>query len=308
MDPLARPIEPAQDRRMAVILSGLATTALALLAVWALDHFTEDFHVMGWYANYILPIGALLVGLVASSGYGVASWVTGEKITKSLLWTVVLLQIGAYFVGQYIEFRGFGLQYEDGTPVGFLTYFDFAARSFAWQKDDGSSGEPLGVWGYAFRLLEIAGFCAGSIIAPFAMKALPYCDSCRTYMKSRDTGLLPASIKAEKIRKKDVAAQATHQAAQEEAFQRGTTLLATAGDKAHGGDLDGFRALFAEHAPQKKEIEKLPARIAVSVVGCPKCRSGYLLGTLRTGQGKQLQTQEIGRRDLSPDFVRAVSA
>jgi hypothetical protein len=307
MDSMARPIEPAQDRRMVVILGGLATTALALLAVWALDHFTDDVHVMGWYANYVLPVGALLVGLVASSGYGVASWATGEKITKSLLWTVLLLQIGAYFVGQYIEFRGLGLHYKDGTPVGFLTYFDFAARAFAWKKDDGTSGEPLGIWGYAFRLLEIAGFCAGSLIAPLAMKALPYCDSCRTYMKSRDAGLLPASVKAEKIRKMDGAAQSDYHASQEEAFQRGTTLLATAGDKASRRDVDGFRALFAEHAPQKKEIEKLPTRIAVSVVGCPKCHNGYLLGTLRTGQGKQLKTRKLGRSALSPDFVRAVN-
>lgn len=307
MEPRAYSIEPERDRRLVVILGGLATTALALFAVWALDHFTEDFHVMGWYANYVLPIGALLVGLVASSGYGIASWASGEKITKSLLWTVLGLQVVAYFVGQYIEFRGLGLHYDDGTPVGFLTFFDFAARSFAWQKNDGSAGEPLGIAGYAFRLLEIAGFCGGSLIAPLLMKALPYCDSCRTYMKSRDAGLLPASIKAENIRKKDVAAQATHQAAQEEAFQRGANLLGMAADKAHGGDLHGFRALFAEYAPKKREIEKLPARIAVSVVGCPKCRNGYLLGTLRTGHGKHVQTQELGRRNLRPDFVQAVN-
>ena len=76
-----------------VLLSGLISTALALLAVYILDTKTEDFHVMGWYANYVIPIGAILVGVVASSGYGLASWLSGVKITRSLLWTVLVLNL-----------------------------------------------------------------------------------------------------------------------------------------------------------------------------------------------------------------------
>jgi hypothetical protein len=52
----------------------------ALVGVYLLATNTKDFNIMGWYANYVLPIGALLVGLVASSGYGIASWITGQKI------------------------------------------------------------------------------------------------------------------------------------------------------------------------------------------------------------------------------------
>src|SRR5262249_50527370 len=79
-----------------VLLAGLATTVLALVGVYVLDVIAPDFHIMGWYANYILPAGALIVGMVASSGYGLASWFSGIKITSKLLWIVLVLQLGAY--------------------------------------------------------------------------------------------------------------------------------------------------------------------------------------------------------------------
>ena len=192
--PSVQPLAPGRDASVTVLLSGLATTALALVGVYLLSTNTDDFNIMGWYANYVLPIGALIVGFVAASGYGIASWRTGQKITRRLLWTVLAFQVVAYFVSQYIEFHSLGLQYNDGTPVGFLTYFDFAARAFSWQQKDGTAGSPLGVWGYAFRLLEIVGFCGGSLAVPLLLRAVPYCESCQSYMKTKEAGLLPASV------------------------------------------------------------------------------------------------------------------
>src|SRR3974390_2762117 len=100
------PINVREERSyLPVILSGLATTALALLGVYVLDVTAEDFHIMGWHADYVLPVGAVIVGVVASSGYGLASWFSGVKITKGLLWIVLGLQLLAYFAAQYVEFK-----------------------------------------------------------------------------------------------------------------------------------------------------------------------------------------------------------
>src|SRR5438105_15575156 len=60
-----------------VLLCGLATTALTLLGVYALNRVAPDFNIMGWYANKILPMGSMLVGIAASSGYGIAAWPSG---------------------------------------------------------------------------------------------------------------------------------------------------------------------------------------------------------------------------------------
>src|SRR5882762_1919210 len=190
-----------------VLISGLVTTGLALLGVYLLDTKTEDFHIMGWYANYILPVGALIVGVVASSGYGVGSWLSGIKITRGLLLAVLALQLAAYFAAQYIEFASHHLVHRNGKAVGFFEYFDFAARSFAWKKHDGSGGEPLGLWGYAFRGLEIVGFAAGGLLVPALLSKAPYCESCRRYMRTRQLGLVPGSVPAKKVKKSDLAGQ-----------------------------------------------------------------------------------------------------
>jgi len=302
-----QPVAPGRDARVTVLLSGLATTALALVGVYLLSTNVDDFNIMGWYANYVLPIGPLIVGFVAASGYGIASWVTGQKITRNLLWTVLALQVAAYFVGQYIEFHSLGLQYNDGTPVSFFTYFDFAARSFSWQQKDGSAGSPLGLWGYGLRLLEIAGFCGGSLAVPLMLRAVPYCESCQSYMKTKEAGLLPSSAPSRRIKKSDATAQASYEIEQQEAWKRGGELTAAIAERAAAGDVGGYRALLAEHAPRKREIDKLPVRIALSVVRCPKCSGGFLKMMTRAGHGKQMKQEEIGRQELTPTFVRVVT-
>ena len=140
---MSAPVGPREEQSyLLVLISGLATTALTLVGVYVLDANT-DFHIMGWYANYILPIGAVIVGVAASSGYGLASWFSGIKITRSLLWIVLVLQLAAYFATQYIGFKSLHLVHrKNGTPVGFVEYFDATARSFAWKQDNGSAGAP----------------------------------------------------------------------------------------------------------------------------------------------------------------------
>jgi len=153
-----------------VILSGLATTALALGGIYVLDVSASDFHIMGWYADYVLPVGAVIVGVAASSGYGLASWFSGVKITKNLLWMVLGLQLAAYFAAEYVEFKNLHLIHRiDNSPVGFFEYYDAVARAFAWKQENGSSGEPLGIWGYFFRGAGSGWFrcrwndCAGAV-------------------------------------------------------------------------------------------------------------------------------------------------
>ncbi len=82
-----------------VLLAGSATTFDALTGVFAAAHAGEN--IMGWYADYVLPVGALLVGMVAASGYGIAAWVTGLKMTPRLMWSVAGELALSYFIAQY---------------------------------------------------------------------------------------------------------------------------------------------------------------------------------------------------------------
>src|SRR5687767_7320502 len=99
------PVTVSNTPYLFVILCGLITSALTLAGVYWLNANTTDFAIMGWYANYVLPVGAVLVGLAAGSGYGIASWMTGVRISRQLMLTVVLLQTVMYFAAEYVEYR-----------------------------------------------------------------------------------------------------------------------------------------------------------------------------------------------------------
>jgi hypothetical protein len=290
-----------------VILSGLATTALALVGVYVLDVKAEDFHIMGWYADYVLPIGALIVGVVASSGYGVASWFSGVKITRSLLGIVLLLQIGAYFGAQYIEFKNLHLVHRhSGAAVGFFEYYDFVARSFAWKQENGSAGEPLGVWGYFFRALEVVGFVAGGLIVPLVLRKAPYCAECQLYMKTRQLGLVPASVQAKKIKKSDLEGKAAYDASQQQAFDSGKQTITGIQQLATANNTADFQKRIEELKPGRKSASSLPGRFSVQLVHCKRCYAGQIISMLLVGQGKHLKRTEFARADLHQEFVRSV--
>ena len=187
-----------------VLMAGAGTTALTLLGIFLLDIAAPDVNPMGWYLNYVLPIGAILVGLVAGLGYGITSFMMGYKIGKWLLVSILMLQVIAYFAAQFLAFRGMDLVYEEtGEPVAFTTWFHLTTITIAFKK----SGE-LGAWGYGVRALEIIGFALGGLIVPAVLMGKSYCEKCQRYMKTKELGLIPASVPAEKIKKKDTEAMA----------------------------------------------------------------------------------------------------
>ena len=285
-----------------VIAGGLVTTALTLAAVrWLAAH--ADFQVMGWHLNYVIPAGALLAGIAAGSGYGIVSWLTGVKITRELLWLVVALLVAGYFAARYVEFRELELHGEKGEAVGFLTYLDWDARSFAWQKKDGSPGEPLGLWGYAFNLLELVGFAAGGLLVPAVLREQPYCEACQLYLRKKALGLLPAGVVPRKLKKRDDSGRAAYEAERAEAWARGQALVAElAGCVAAGRAADAGR-LIEDHASRQKEYAKLERRIELTFATCPSCRTGHLAAVVLEGKGDKVRKTPLARYDVAAGFT-----
>jgi hypothetical protein len=63
--------ERVTDHRANIVLAaGGFTTLAALAGVFALGR--HGTNIMGWYANYVIPAGALLVGMACASGYAIA--------------------------------------------------------------------------------------------------------------------------------------------------------------------------------------------------------------------------------------------
>jgi hypothetical protein len=291
----ARPTAGGGRGRLFVIQTGLITTAIALALVYWLSHATE-FNPMGFYVKYIIPLGAIAVGAVAGIGYGLASSWTGAKIGRGLLVTVCALLVAAYFVAQYIEFRELDLVYEDtGRPVWFIDYFHATTvgMTFTSTSSDAEEGEPLGVWGYAFRLLEIGGFVLGGLIAPLVMKSKPYCDACQRYQTTKELGLIPITpVHAQDATK-------TPEAAADEAAARYERLRGFA----EAGDVNGFRAEMEPFANDQKAIGKHPSRTRLRLIYCKGCATGRLEGAILSGKGENVHTEFLPGAVVPASFV-----
>jgi hypothetical protein len=293
--------------QMTVLVAGLVTTGLSLFGVYLLN-FGASVNIMGWYANYVLPVGALLVGLAASSGYGLTSWLSGVKIRKRLLLTLIALQTIAYVLAQYIEFSSLGALYDinTGQQVGFTEYFHEITLSFAFKGRGGQPGTPLGYWGYGLRALEVIGFVGGSLIVPGLLMRVPYCETCRLYMRTRELALFAASVPVRKVGKKDLEAQAAYAAEQQQAHAKGLEGAQTLTGCGANNDTRTFREIVAAAAPEKKTIAKLPVRIAVSLVSCKHCAGGYLKTEQVAGKGDKVEKTELAKTTVTPDFVRTI--
>jgi hypothetical protein len=307
-NPSSAPGGPREEQSfLLVLICGLITTSLALAGVYFLDSNTTDFHIMGWYADYILPVGAMLVGVVASSGYGLASWFSGIKITRSLLWIVLALQLFAYFGAQYIEFHNRHLVHrKDDSPVGFIEYYDLSARMMAWKQNSGEVGQPLGAWGYGVRLLEILGFVGGGLIVPLVLRKSPYCEACQRYMRTRQFGFVPASMPVKKVKKSDIVGTAAYQTEQQQAFENGKQTVESVKQLAIGDKVGDFQKMVVDLGLSKKQTLKLPGRFSLQVVHCRRCFAGSLVAKLLLGQGQHMKQSEFTRADLHPEFVRSI--
>lgn len=303
----AAPARP-QPFPFMVLSWGIATSILTLIGVHWLSS-NGDFHIMGWYADYVLPVGAIIVGVAASSGYGIASWFSGIRITKRLMWTVLALQVVVYFAAQFIEFRHLNPppRNRDGTPMNFFTYYDRVARAFAWKKEHGDGhGEPLGAWGYFFRGLEVLGFAGGGLLVPAALFKAAYCQPCQRYMRRRVLGVVAASVPLKKVKKKDVAGLEAYQAEQEAAFAKGKRLTEILQQMALENRAPEFQQTLVQLKSTQKKFHKLPIRFNLHLVSCRKCSAGWLKLDMLRGNGKQLVAAEVGKHDLNPEFVQAL--
>ena len=278
-----------------VVACGSFTTLLALAAVFALAR--SGTNVMGWYANYILPAGAILVGALAASGYGFAAWGLGLKMSRKLILSIIAELALAYLIAQYEQFTR---SVPEGSGIGFFDWFDAMTRSFAWDNH-GKPGEPFGLWGYGMRLLEIAGFVAGGALVPLLLKAKPYCDPCKSYLRTRSLGVTPAGSEVSLFGRYD---KAEAQLAYDQAVGRVNLFLAALRE----GHRDELHRFLSTHAPksESRAAHKRNARMVLNLSRCPRCADGFVNVVLVQGQGNHISQAEIARQPLSGEQVRAL--
>jgi hypothetical protein len=214
------------------------------------------------------------------------------------------LQLLVYIEAQYLEYRLYQPVFPDGTRVPFTKYFDLTTRSMSFQgKHDKGPGQPLGAWGYLFRLLEAGGFALGGLIPSMVLLTKPFCDTCQVYMKTKSQGFLPAGVIPRKIKKNDVEGQKAYEEEARTAFENGVAQLQAALNHAAQADARSFAELMAQYKPQQKEIQKQTARIDLQLNYCPHCHSGNVRAICVSGQGENISQQDLQIQQVDPNFV-----
>ncbi|MDH5180629.1 MAG: hypothetical protein OEZ39_19350 [Gammaproteobacteria bacterium] len=167
--------------------------ALASLLTAGILYVVEEQLEFSFYSLmllFIIPVGAILSGFVAAGGYYVGARLFGHKPGKLLLFNMVAVSIGTFFIIYYLSYL---FTQVEGVSISklvpFTTYMDTILQHQSIQfsvhgADVGGTGE-LGLWGYATAALQILGFAIGGFFVYAILAALPYCDKCQKYLKQK---------------------------------------------------------------------------------------------------------------------------
>lgn len=172
-----------------ITIGGIVTT-LATIGANALISRWLDFNLLSLSVWFVIPVGAIIGGMGAASGYYFTAIITHTMPSRRFLLEMVAIGVSAWFLGQWIEYATLTL--DDGTSVSslvsFWDYFKFHAEHeqltirTRYGGNVGSTGE-LGALGYAREVLQLLGFMVGGLVVWNALSEKEMCSGCRKYAK-----------------------------------------------------------------------------------------------------------------------------
>ncbi len=185
---MSTPSKSLRQPGLIVYLCGLGTSALALWLVQIMNDNGEN--IMGWYANGIIPAGALIVGIASGLGYALGSRFLNVKLSKAFVFGMITTAILDYFAAQYLTYLSLiERMHIPQERYGFIDYLREISEGMSFKKRHSEeSGDPLGMWGYLYKLLEIGGYSLGAMFPSLMVFGMPYCKNCQLYLKKHRTG------------------------------------------------------------------------------------------------------------------------
>ena len=260
-----------------ILVSGALTSIVALVIVAVLGFF--GFNPMGFYLFFIVPVGALGVGLVAGSGYTIASRLRNVFIGTSTKCAIFAFGIIAYVIAHYLSYRIILLA--DSIPpseFSFVDYWVYLCESLSFVSSDSPDDEGfvLGKWGYLVILAECVVFALGGLIPLAFLAGIPYCHQCQLYRKT----LLTVYLNSEEM--KD-ALKKQKKAAKTEIITNAATAILEVAENLQN-EIDGKpleHALKILETLSKENAKKAIANVIVVLKKCPTCESYTVTATLQ---------------------------
>ncbi len=167
-----------------ISIGGYISCMLTAAILWQIQAQTQ-FAFYLYSVWFVIPVGAIVSGLVASSGYYFVARILNHRPTRLLLLNILIGAVATFFLIYYFQYL---TQTANGKHVAeLMSYPQFvntSLRSTVLQLDSDSTGASgaLGGWGYLFALLQVAGFAYGGFAVYRHLSTKPFCDRCSRYM------------------------------------------------------------------------------------------------------------------------------
>ncbi|MEA5123820.1 hypothetical protein [Xanthomonas floridensis] len=268
-----------------VALCGLVTSLLVAIADVAVARMTgfDFFTITIWV---IVPVGGLITGFAAASGYYFGSLYFHKRATVILLIQMAaiagLTQLLIYWLGYVTLILDDGSKVADLVPFGqylnlMLTKAHYGGRAHT------DSGE-VGGLGYWIAGLQCVGFLVGGLAVFGFLKAKQVCTACNLYLRAMG-------------KKRKVFANANAAGGY---YDRLLTLAVNGPD---------FAALIRSDAKVPKIVQGV-LRVDTSLLGCPGCKDQMIEERVSGYNGKEWKDLNTMHRqviipagiDLAPVF------
>lgn len=171
-------------RDLLIVTAGLCSSIITTVAIWLSLHYLH-FSVYG-FSYWFIPVGAVLCGVGAGSGYYWAAMKLHRKATALVLANLLSMAVSTYFVVQYVQYYEMTVNGQHVRDLVFFpTFLDLAIRNqkLGLFMSTGLDTGALGVFGYVLTLVQIGGFAYGGFYLFSKLRVRAYCDRCEALLE-----------------------------------------------------------------------------------------------------------------------------
>jgi predicted RNA-binding Zn-ribbon protein involved in translation (DUF1610 family) len=176
----------ALSKNFAVISLGLLTTISTGIILGQLQA-KASFLIYSYLIYKIVPVGAILSGCLATSGYVWGVKIMHPRVDRFLAVQMAVSGFLAYIIANFLDY----LSHEEEDvlareAISFWQYWQLSIdHAMLSSLRSSSSSLALGELGYFYAVLQIAGFIGGGVVLFWLLKDAIYCDECAIDLKRR---------------------------------------------------------------------------------------------------------------------------
>ncbi len=260
---------------LGIAVCGLVTSVLVAILNVVISNVV-GINIFTFNIWFIVPAGAVAVGMAAASGYYFGALYFHKRPTPILFIQMALIAAFSQFLIYYLEYATLVI---DGQRISeyvqFSQYLDISLTKAHYRVGRGAgvdTGE-IGSTGYWIAGLQFVGFLVGGIAIYFILSGKAVCEECQMYFR-------PLAKKVKTFEDTDACSQYYD-------------VLFT-----HPVDSEDFAALVRSEAKVAK-VEQGTIQVNTVLNGCPGCKSQLVIDEVSVNNGREWKEISDLKRQVS---------